>query len=99
MSELTGKYIFAIEGANAQKVYDAVVGSYEHNAYPDDLKLEWRDDVLFIEDEWWGYSPFGDFILPFLIGEEYYALCYYSDSGKWETNDKEGKYFTIPSEI
>ncbi len=95
MSELTGRYLFAIEGENAQRVYDAIVASHAYHTFHDDLKLEWRDDVLFIEEEWWGYPSFSDFVLPFLVGEEYYALRYFGDSESWETNDSEGKYFVL----
>jgi hypothetical protein len=96
MSELYGKKQIVIEGENARKVYKAILTSHAYKTYPNDLKLEWREDVLFIEEEWWGYPSFSDFVLPFLVGDQYYFLSFLGESKTYETNDTEGKYFTIP---
>ena len=96
MSTFWGVCQFAIEGENARKVYEAVKESHYYKTYPDSLKIEFREGVLFIEEEWLNYPLFGDFVLPFLIGEEYYHLSFWGEDGSWTTNDAEGKYFTIP---
>jgi hypothetical protein len=59
--------------------------------------MELREGVLFIEEEWSEYPLFGDFVLPFLVGDEYYYLSLWGEDNSWKTNDKEGKYFTIPT--
>ena len=97
MSTLWGVNKFAIEGENARKVYEVVKESHDYKAYPESLKMELREGVLFIEEEWLEYPLFGDFVLPFLVGDEYYYLSLWGEDNSWKTNDKEGKYFTIPA--
>ena len=97
MSTLWGVNKFAIEGENARKVYEAVKESHDYKTYPEILKMELREGVLFIEEEWSNYPLFGDFVLPFLVGDEYYYLSLWGEDNSWKTNDKEGKYFTIPT--
>ena len=97
MSTLWGVNKFAIEGENARKVYEAVKESHDYKIYPEGLKMELREGVLFIEEEWSDYPLFGDFVLPFIIGDEYYYLSLWGEDNSWKTNDKEGKYFTIPT--
>lgn len=96
MSTLWGVNKFAIEGENARKVYEAVKESHDYKTYPESLKMELREGVLFIEEEWSNYPLFGEFVLPFLVGDEYYYLSLWGEDNSWKTNDKEGKYFTIP---
>ena len=96
MSTLWGVNKFAIEGENARKVYEAVKESQDYKTYPESLKMELREGVLFIEEEWSDYPLFGDFVLPFLVGDEYYYLSLWGEDNSWKTNDKEGKYFTMP---
>ena len=96
MSTLWGVNKFAIEGEHARKVYEAVKESHDYKTYPESLKMELREDVLFIEEEWLEYPLFGDFVLPFLVGDEYYYLSLWGEDNSWKTNDKESKYFTIP---
>ena len=98
MSTLWGVNKFAIEGENARKVYEAVKESHDYKTYPESLKMELREGVLFIEEEWSDYPLFGDFVLPFLVGDEYYYLSLWGEDNSWKTNDKEGKYFTIQPE-
>ena len=98
MSTLWGVNKFAIEGENASKVYEAVKESHDYKAYPESLKMELREGVLFIEEEWSNYPLFGEFVLPFLVGDEYYYLSLWGEDNSWKTNDKEGKYFTIQPE-
>ena len=97
MSTLWGVNKFAIEGENARKVYEAVKESHDYKTYPEIVKMELREGVLFIEEEWSNYPLFGDFVLPFLVGDEYYYLSLWGEDNSWMTNDKEGKYFTIPT--
>lgn len=95
MSTLYGTRKYAIEGENAAKVYDAVVNSYQYRNYPNILTLEYQDGLLMIVEEWTNYPQFGDFVLPFLIGDDFYWLDYWAEDDTWSTNDEEGKYFTI----
>ena len=37
----------------------------------------------------------GDYVLPFLIGEDFYWLDYWAEDDTWSTNDDAGKYFTL----
>lgn len=98
MSTLWGVNKFAIEGDNARKVYEAVKESHDYKTYPEIVKMELREGVLFIEEEWSNYPLFGEFVLPFLVGDEYYYLSLWGEDNSWKTNDKEGKYFTIQPE-
>ena len=95
MSTLYGTRKYAIEGENAAKVYDAVVNSYQYRNYPNILTLEYQDGLLMIVEEWTNYPQFGDFVLPFLICDDFYWLDYWAEDDTWSTNDEEGKYFTI----
>lgn len=97
MSSMWGIRQYAIEGADARKVYDAVCDSFFFRNYSESLKMDYSEGLLLVEEEWFDYPHFGDYVLPFLIGDDYYWLDYWSDDDKWTTNDKEGKYFTIPS--
>lgn len=96
MSNMYGIRKYAIEGENARKVYEAVSVSYFFRNYSECLRMDFRDGLLMIDEEWSGYPQFGDYVLPFLIGDDYYWLDYWADDDKWTTNDKDGKYFTIP---
>lgn len=69
MSTLYGTRKYAIEGENAAKVYDAVVNSYFYKTYSESLALDYKDGLLLIVEEWSNYPLFGDYVLPFLIGE------------------------------
>lgn len=93
---LWGYSKFAIEGENVQNIYDAVKESYYYVNFPGSLKIALRDGVLFIEEDWCDYPLFGDIVLPFLVGREYYFLSLWGEDGSWTTNDEEGKYFTKP---
>lgn len=96
MSNLYGTRKYAIEGENARKVYEAVSGSMYYRKFPEYLKLDYKDGLLLVVEEWDNYPQFGDYVLPFLIGEDYYwmDMTGYSDNGP-TTNDVEGKYFKI----
>lgn len=87
---------YAIEGHDAEKVYDAVVNSCFYKNFSDSLSLDYRDGLLLAEENWATYPQFGDYVLPFLIGDRFYWLDYWAEDEKWTTNDQEGKYFTIP---
>ena len=93
MSNLYGIRKYAIEGENAAKVYDAVVNSCFYKNYSEILTLDYRDGILFIEENWDNYPMFGDYVLPFLIGEDFYWSEYSDKEERWTTNDKDGKFF------
>ena len=97
MSNLYGTRRYAIEGENAAKVYDAVVNSFSYKSFPGCLILDYRESekLLFIVEEWDNYPQFGDYVLPFLIGENFYWLDDFACEGKVTTNDEDGKYFTV----
>lgn len=86
---------YAIEGRDAEKVYDAVVNSHFYKNFSDSLILDYRDGLLLAEENWATYPQFGDYVLPFLIGDRFYWLDYWAEDEKWTTNDQEGKYFNI----
>lgn len=96
MSSLYGIRKYAIEGDNARKVYEAVIASYAYRNFPNYIKLDYKEGLLLMEEEWDNYPRFGDYVLPFLIGEDFYWLDYWGESQEWTTNDESGKYFTIP---
>ena len=87
---------YAIEGRDAEKVYDAVVNSRFYKNFSGSLSLDYHDGLLFVEENWATYPQFGDYVLPFLIGDRFYWLDYWAEDEKWTTNDQEGKHFTIP---
>ncbi len=99
MSDLCGDIKIAIEGEDAKRMYDLIVNSYIGKEFPNTFRLDYRENLLFVEESWWGYSAFVDFVLPFLVGDNYYYLSYEERSDNpWTTNDTEGKYFTIPDD-
>ena len=98
MSDRHGDIKIAIEGKNAKKMYDIITNAHSYKQYPNSLKLDYRKDLLLIEESWWGYSVFSDFVLPFIMGDDYYYLSYMGHKGSWETNDHMGKYFKLPPE-
>lgn len=93
MSTLYGISKFAIEGENADKVYKAVSNSYYFSKYADSLKMDYKEGLLLIEEKWANYPGFGCFVLPFLIGDDFYWSEISDENDEWRTNDKEGKYF------
>ena len=95
MSTIYGTSKYAIEGENAAKVYETVLDSYFYKTYSDCLTIDYKEGLLLIVEEWSNYPGFGDFVLPFLIGDNYYWWVRMEETGKIITNDKEGKYFTI----
>lgn len=94
MSNLYGIRKYAIEGENARKVYEAVVGSCYYRNYPDSLKMDYKEGLLLVEEEWDNYPHFGDYVLPFIIGDDYYWMAEGMD-GECTTNDEGGKYFKL----
>ena len=96
MSDRYGDIKIAIEGESASRIYEIIVNSRIYKEFPNSLKLDYQENLLFVEESWWGYSPFADFIMPFLLGDDYYYIQYFGHEDMWETNDKECKYFTLP---
>ena len=95
MSSLYGIRKYAIEGENAAKVYDALVDSFFYKTYSECLTLDYKEGLLLIVEEWSNYPGFGDYILPFLIGDNFYWWDRWEETGEVTTNDFEGKYFTV----
>ena len=98
MTDRLGDIKIAIEGESASIIYDIIVNSRIYKEFPEDMKLDYRENLLFIEENWGGYSPFADSVMPFLMGDNYYYIQYFYNENMWETNDHEGKYFSIPAE-
>ena len=74
MSNIYGTSKYVIKGDNAAKVYDALVDSYSYKSFPGYLTLEYQGDILTVVEEWSNYPQFGDYVLPFLIGEDFECL-------------------------
>ena len=74
MSTLYGTNKYAVKGVNAAKVYDAVVNSYFYKTYSESLTMDYQDGLLIIVEEWSNYPQFGDYVLPFLIGDDFIML-------------------------
>ena len=82
-----------IDGDNAKWMYDVIVNSRVYKEFPNSLKLNYRENLLLIEESWWGYSELYDFILPFLLGDDYFYIQHTGTDDSWETNYKNGKHF------
>ena len=101
MSTIYGIRKYAIEGENAAKVYDALVDSFFYKTYSECLTLDYKEGLLLVVEKWsnyprFGYYPgFGYYILPFLIGDNFYWWDCWDETGEVTTNDFEGKYFTV----
>lgn len=96
---------FAVEGEAAKRVYEIFKESHfvkSHNALDLNTKIEFDyvDGVLRIEEYTEANSLVAE-LLDFFVGcDNFYFLTEYGDDGKvqdYETNDDEGKYFTVPS--
>ena len=74
MSNLYGTSKYVIKGDNAAKVYDAVVNSYSYNSFPGYLTLDYQGNLMIVVEEWDGYPHFGDYVLPFLVGDNFECL-------------------------
>ena len=71
MSSMYGTSKYVIEGENAAKVYAAIVDSSYYRNFSECLKMDYKEGLLLIEEEWCDYSGLTEYILPFLIGEQY----------------------------
>ena len=47
------------------------MNSYFYKTYAGCLALDYKDGLLQIVEKWSNYPQFGDFVLPFLIGENF----------------------------
>ena len=74
MGTYYGTSRYAVKGDNAAKVYDAVVNSYFYKTYSGCLSLDYQDGLLIVVEEWSNYPHFGDYVLPFLIGDDFELL-------------------------
>ena len=87
-----GDIKIVINGPKAKWMYDVIVNSRIYKEFPDSLKLNYRDNILQIQESWWGYSPLTDMVLPFLMGDNYYYIQYLGNEGTWECKNYEGKH-------
>ena len=87
-----GDIKIVIDGPKARWMYDVIVNSRIYKEFPDSLKLNYRDNILQIQESWWGYSPLTDMVLPFLMGDNYYYIQYLGNEGTWECKNYEGKH-------
>ena len=87
-----GDIKIVIDGPKARWMYDVIVNSRIYKEFPDSLKLNYRDNILQIQESWWGYSPLTDMVLPFLMGDDYYYIQYLENEGTWECKNYEGKH-------
>lgn len=53
-------------------MYNVIVNSRLYKEFPNSLKLDYKENLLFIEEGWWEYSPFADFVMPLLMEDD---LC------------------------
>lgn len=96
---------FAVEGEAAKRVYEIFKESHfvtSNNALGFNTQIEfaYADGVLRIEEHTEANSLVAE-LLDFFVGAcNFYYLTEYGEDGKvqdYETNDDEGKYFTVPS--
>lgn len=97
MSDRCGTIWIAIEGENAKKIYDIIVNSHTYKEYPNSLKLDYKEGLLLIMENWCCCSLLADCVIPLLLGDDYYYMQHDCLDEEWETNDHERKYFTIPA--
>lgn len=96
---------FAVDGEAAKRVYEIFKESHfvkSHNALDLNTQIEfdYTDGVLRIEEYTEANSLVAE-LLNFFVGcDNFYFLTEYSEDGVvqgYDTNDDEGKYFTVPS--
>ena len=87
-----GDIKIVIDGPKAKWMYDVIVNSRTYKEFPDSLRLNYRDNILQIQESWWGYSPLTDMVLPFLMGDNYYYIQYLGNEETWECKNYEGKH-------
>ena len=96
---------FVIEGDNAERVYNIFKESHfvtSNNALGFNTQIEfvYADGILRIEEHT-AANSLVEVLLCFFVGcDNFYFLTEYSEDGVvlgYDTNDDEGKYFTVPS--
>lgn len=96
---------FAVDGEAAKRVYEIFKESHfvkSQNAlgFNTQIEFDYSDGVLRIEEHTEANSLVAE-LLNFFVGAcNFYYLTEYGEDGKvqdYETNDDEGKYFTVPS--
>ena len=96
---------FVVDGEAAERVYNIFKESHfvkSHNALDLNTKMEfdYADGILRIEEHTEAGSLVEDLLCFFVGCDNYYFLHEYSEDGvvqDYDTNDDEGKYFTVPS--
>lgn len=96
---------FAVEGEAAKRVYDIFKESHfvkSQNAlgFNTQIEFDYVNGILRIE-ECTDANSLVEELLCFFVGcDNFYFLHEYSEDGEvqdYDTNDDEGKYFTVPS--
>ena len=96
---------FVIEGDNAERVYNIFKESHfvtSNNAlgFNTQIEFDYADGVLRIEEHTEANSLVEELLCFFVGCDNFYFLTEYSEDGvvqDYDTNDDEGKYFTVPS--
>ena len=95
---------FVVDGDNAERVYNIFKESHfvtSNNAlgFNTQIEFDYADGVLHIEERTDANSLVEELLCFFVGCDNFYFLTEYSEDGKvqdYETNDDEGKYFTVP---
>lgn len=96
---------FAVEGEAAKRVYEIFKESHfvkSQNAlgFNTQIEFDYSDGVLRIEERTDANSLVAELLCFFMGCDNFYFLTEYSEDGVvqgYDTNDDEGKYFTVPS--
>ena len=96
---------FAVEGEAAKRVYDIIKESHfvkSQNAlgFNTQIEFDYADGILRIEERTDANSLVAELLCFFMGCDNIYFLTEYSEDGVvqgYDTNDDEGKYFTVPS--
>lgn len=96
---------FAVEGEAAKRVYDIIKESHfvtSNNAlgFNTQIEFDYADSILRLEERTDANSLVAELLCFFVGCDNFYFLTEYSEDGVvqgYDTNDDEGKYFTVPS--
>lgn len=96
---------FAVEGEAAKRVYDIIKESHfvtSNNAlgFNTQIEFDYADGILRIEEHTEANSLVEELLCFFVGCDNFYFLTEYSEDGVvqgYDTDDDEGKYFTVPS--
>ena len=96
---------FAVDGEAAKRIYNIFSESHfvkSQNAlgFNTQIEFDYADSILRLEERTDANSLVADLLCFFVGCDNFYFLHEYSEDGEvqdYETNDDEGKYFTVPS--